>query len=138
MTWPLTSLPTWILSSAVTRSHQILRHHLESAGVDGYEYRCLSALAHTNELSQAELGNAAVLDPRDVTHTVRRLEIRGLVSRKKDPNHGRKVLVSLTDAGVATTGQLDRVMADVQDEVFGRLSQDERNALLGLLERVAT
>jgi DNA-binding MarR family transcriptional regulator len=79
-----------------------------------------------------------VLDPRDVTHTVRRLEIRGLVSRKKDPNHGRKVLVSLTDAGVATTGQLDRVMADVQDEVFGRLSQDERNALLGLLERVAT
>ncbi len=136
MSLPLASLPTWILSSAATRSHQTLHQHLAQAGVDGYEYRCLTALASEGQLSQAELGNAAVLDPRDVTHTVRALEDRGLVSRERDPSHGRRVLVSLTAAGSRTAGRLARVMADVQDEVFGRLSPEERSTLLKLLERV--
>lgn len=133
----LASLPTWILSSAATRSHQTLLHHLGRVGVDGYAYRCLAALAREGQLSQAALGNAAMLDPRDVTHTVRALEGRGLVSRQKDPNHGRKVLVSLTDAGARTADDLSRVMADVQDEVFGRLTDEERDTLLRLLARVA-
>jgi DNA-binding MarR family transcriptional regulator len=138
MTLPLASLPTWILSSAATRSHQILHQHLAKAGVDGYEYRCLTALISHGQLSQAELGNAASLDPRDVTHTVRALEDRRLVLRMKDPNHGRRVLVSLTDSGLKIGNQLSRIMADVQDDVFGRLSGEERLILLRLLQRVAT
>ena len=120
------------------RSHQILHKQLSLSGVDGYEYRCISALATTAQLSQAELGNAAVLDPRDVTHTVRTLEARGLVTREKDPNHGRKVLVSLTAAGRRTANRLAPVMAEIQDKIFGRLSPEERSTLLGLLERVGT
>ena len=65
----LTSLPTWILSSAATRSHQVLLALLAHEGVNGYEYRCLSALAAADQLSQTDLGAAAALDPRDVTHT---------------------------------------------------------------------
>jgi DNA-binding MarR family transcriptional regulator len=95
-------------------------------------------LAINGQLSQAELGNAAVLDPRDVTHTVRELEGRGLVLREKDPRHGRRILVSLTAAGRRTTSRLVRVMADIQDKVFGRLSAAERSTLLELLERVGS
>lgn len=138
MSHPLASLPTWILSSAATRSHQTLHQHLSQAGVNGYEYRCLAALANQGQLSQAELGNAAVLDPRDVTHTVRALADRGLVLREKDPNHGRKVQVSLTAAGSKTASQLARVMGDVQEKVFEGLSSAERSTLLELLARVGT
>ena len=138
MTPPLISLPTWILSSAATRSHQILHKHLAQAGVDGYEYRCISALATKGQLSQAELGNAAVLDPCDVTHTVRALEARGLVSREKDASHGRRVLVSLTAAGRRTASRLAPVMADVQDKIFGHLNLEERSTLIKLLERVGS
>jgi len=135
---PLASFPTWILSSAATRSHQTLHKYLAQAGVDGYEYRCISALGTKGQLSQAELGNAAVLDPRDVTHTVRALEGRGLVSRDKDPSHGRRILVSLTAAGRRTASRLAPMMADVQDKIFGRLSLEERSILLRLLERVGS
>jgi DNA-binding MarR family transcriptional regulator len=138
MTLPLAALPTWILSSAATRSHQTLQQHLSRAGVNGYEYRCLTALADLGQLSQAALGQAAVLDPRDVTHTVRALADRGLVSRENDPGHGRKVLVSLTPAGSRTAGRLARIMGDVQDAVFGNLSAGERTTLLALLARVGT
>lgn len=136
MSPPFASLPTWILSSAATRSHQALQECLAEAGVTGYEYRCLAALAVTDRMSQTELGDAAVLDPRDVTHTVRALEGRGLVSRRKDPDHGRRVLVSLTAAGQATASRLAPVMADLQDRIFGRLSPEERSTLLRLLARV--
>lgn len=136
MSLSLTSLPTWILSSAATRSHQVLHRHLAGVGVDGYQYRCLAALAEGGHLSQAELGKATVLDPRDVTHTVRALEERGLVLRTSDPNHGRRILVSLTEAGRDTAGRLGEVMSTVQDDIFGSLNPKERATLLSLLDRI--
>ena len=138
MSLPLASLPTWILSSAATRSHQALHQKLTEAGVNGYEYRCIAALADRGELSQVALGSAAALDPRDVTVTVRALEARGLVTRKADPEHGRRMLVSLTDEGRKAEVRLSRVIADVQDKVFERLSSEERSMLLELLGRVGT
>lgn len=138
MSLPFTSLPTWILSSAATRSHQTLHKDLALAGVDGYGYRCISVLATEGQLSQVALGNAAMLDPRDVTHTVRALANRGLVARQKDPSHGRRVLVSLTAAGHETAHRLAHVIADVQDKVLASLSLEERATLLTLLQRVGT
>jgi DNA-binding MarR family transcriptional regulator len=132
----LDSLPTWILSSAANRSHQALHKRLSEVEVTGYEYRCLAALAATDHLSQTDLGEAVALDPRDVTHTIRALEGRGLVTREKDPSHGRRLVVSLTASGRRTAGQLASLMAEVQEEVFGRLSAKERSTLLELLKRV--
>lgn len=136
MSTSLASLPTWILSSAAARSHQILHHRLAQAGVDGYEYRCLIALVGTDPLSQAALGDAAALDRRDVTHTVRALEGRGLISRQRDPHHGRRVLVSLTATGRRAADDLLGVMAEIQDIVFGKLTPNERAVLLTLIERI--
>lgn len=137
MSTTLSRLPTWVLSSAATRSHQVLHLHLAKAGVTGYEYRCLAALTEHHPMSQVELGNAAALDPRDVTHTVRALELRGLVFRESDSGHGRRMLVSLTDEGSRETRRLSRVMDDVQDQVFQQLGPDERTTLLDLLKRIA-
>ena len=136
MTGPLDSLPTWALSVAATRSHRTLHRRLAAAGVTGYEFRCLAVLAATDRVSQKELGEAAALDPHDVTQTVRVLEGRGLVTREADPSHGRRILVSSTTAGRRAYEELLAVMTQVQDEVFGRLSADERSVLLELLARV--
>lgn len=136
MTTPLTSLPTWVLSAAAGRSHHVLHKRLAQARFTGYEYRCLSALASAERLSQTDLGTAAALDPRDVTHTVRALENRGLVSRTKDPGHGRRQLVTLTTQGTHAAERLDHVMTEIQSAVFGQLSKTERSTLLRLLDRL--
>lgn len=137
MTSPLNSLPTWVLSSAATRSHQILHRRLKEAGFTGYEYRCLATLAVDDQISQAELGAATSLDPRDVTHTVRSLGERGFVERAKDPRYGRRMLVSLTPEGREAAAVLAEVMAGIQDEVFAQLSDKQRSTLVELLSRVA-
>ncbi|UFS60403.1 MarR family winged helix-turn-helix transcriptional regulator [Subtercola endophyticus] len=136
MSLDLASMPTWVLNSAAVRSHQILQAGLATAGVNGYEFRCLSALTGADQLSQTDIGAAAALDPRDVTHTVRALESRGLVSRSKDPKHGRRQLVSLTPQGQRIAEHLTDVMEGVQNTVFRKLSPDARATLVELLEHV--
>lgn len=136
-TGSLPGLGTWVLSQAAARSHQVLHRHLRDAGFSGFEYRVLVALDDAGCLHQAELGHAAALDRRDVTHTVRALEDRGLVTRSPDPAHGRRVLVALSPTGSAAVASLRTVMQGIQAEVFGKLSLAQRRELLGLLDHVA-
>ncbi|WP_126976173.1 MarR family winged helix-turn-helix transcriptional regulator [Frigidibacter oleivorans] len=137
MSSEFTDLPSWVLSSAATRSHRQVLSGLRKAGFDGYEYRCIAILAGTGRMSQARLGEAVLLDPRDVTHTVRSLEERGLIRREPDPKHGRKKLVSLTEAGQHGAIALKEVMADVQDAIFGALDARQRITLIQLLRQSA-
>lgn len=130
----LVRLTTWQLSQAAARSHKVLHDRLARAGASGYDYRVLAALGDLGPLSQADLGRAAVLDRRDVTHTVRDLHARKLVTRRPDPSDGRQTLVELTAAGSSTLERLDLVLDEVQADVFAALTVDQRATLVDLLQ----
>ncbi len=131
----LANLTTWQLSQASARSHKVLHARLARAGANGYEYRILAVLGDLGAASQADLGRAAALDRRDVTHTVRNLQARLLVTRRPHPGDRRQTLVELTAAGTSTLERLDAVLADVQTEVFAALTADQRRTLLNLLQQ---
>lgn len=133
----LMQLPTWQLSQAAARSHRILHERLANAGVSGYEYRVLAVLGDQGIASQADLGRAAALDRRDVTHAVRALEQRQLITRRPDPSDARQVLVTLTATGDSVLDQLDAVMNEVQEEVLTALTRAQRHALLDLLGQLS-
>ena len=133
----LANLATWQLSQVAARSHRVLHGRLAQAGVSGYDYRILAVLGDLGPSSQADLGRAAALDRRDVTHTVRNLEARALVTRRADPTDGRQMLVELTAAGRSLLERLDRVLERVQAEVFSVLSDAERRSLTRLLEKLS-
>lgn len=133
---PIADLPSWLLARAAARSHRILHRHLGEAGFTGYEYRVLAALASTGRQSQADIGRAAFLDRRDVTHTVRQLGRRGLVERSPDPTNRRVVLVDLTTDGRRQWTRLEPVMHTIQAEVLAPLSPQEAETLTALLTRL--
>lgn len=133
----LAQLPTWQLSQASARSHRVLHEHLAQSGASGYDYRVLAALGDLGQASQAELGRAAVLDRRDVTHTVRDLEARELVTRGPDPRDARQTLVRMTDSGKSLLLRLDLVVDQAQSEVFAPLTATERSTLLRLLQQLS-
>lgn len=133
----LGTLATWRLSRASARAHRILQARLAAAGRTGYEYRVLAAVVAAPGLSQADVGRAAGLDPRDVTHTVRDLEGQGLVVRSPDPARGRVLLVAPTSAGRELWQDVHALMLEIQDEVLGPLDEQERRTLLELLGRLA-
>jgi DNA-binding MarR family transcriptional regulator len=133
---PLGDMASWLLSQAATRAHRILHDRLASAGATGYEYRVLAVLAGSAPTSQAEIGRAVSLDPRDVTHTVRALESRGLLERQAHPTNRRMILVELTSTGRATVAMLTREVLAAQDEILAPLSASESKMLLQVLRKL--
>ena len=133
----LANLATWQLSQASARSHKVLHEHLAQAGASGYDYRVLAVLGDLGPVSQADLGRAAALDRRDVTHTVRDLHARQLVTRRADPRDGRQTLVELTAAGSSTLERLDLVLDEVQADVFAALTDGQLATLVDLLRQLS-
>lgn len=133
---PFDDLPSWLLTRAAARSHRILHRRLGEAGFTGYEYRVLSVLAAGGRQSQADVGRGAFLDRRDVTHTVRRLEDRGLIERRVDPTNRRVVLVEMTAQGKQQWKRLTPIMRAIQSELLAPLSPREVSTLTPLLARL--
>jgi MarR family transcriptional regulator, lower aerobic nicotinate degradation pathway regulator len=129
-------LPTWLLAQAAQRSHRVLHERLAAAGGTAYEYRILSVLDAVGPSTQADLGRLALLDRRDIAVTVRALVDDGIVSRQRSRDDARLQIVSLTTAGIRRHARLDRVMHEIQDEVFGPLSPRAREQLVDQLTRL--
>jgi len=78
---------------------------LNEAGVARSEWRVIAVLAEMGQMRVAELAVAALSPQPTVTHALRRLEDRGLVSRTVGRDR-RERLVALTAAGGDLTASL--------------------------------
>jgi DNA-binding MarR family transcriptional regulator len=90
-------------------------------------------------LSMGELAEHLYCDASNVTGIVDRLEGRGLVERKPDPNDRRVKRLVLTAQGrTLWQAHHDRVFDESTGDLpcFPALSADDRRALLDLLQRM--
>lgn len=103
------------------------------------EYDIMVQLSETEDhrLRMSELADRAVHSRSRLTHTVARMEARGLVRREPCPDDGRGVLCILTDAGFEL---LERAAPDhvaaVREAVFDPLTPAEVAALGGALDKM--
>ncbi|MBC8364358.1 MAG: MarR family transcriptional regulator [Actinobacteria bacterium] len=79
---------------------------LTRSGVARSEWRVLAVLQELGELSVAELAAAALSPQPTVTHALRRLEQRGLVTRTVSTVDRRQRLATITPAGSTLTATL--------------------------------
>ena len=79
---------------------------LTRSGVARSEWRVLAVLADLGELRVAELATASLSPQPTVTHALRRLEERGLVTRTVSPEDRRQRVVALTPGGSTLTASL--------------------------------
>ena len=61
----------------------------------------LGRLDREGPASTSDLAAAERMRPQSMAQNVRELEALGLVSRRPDPGDGRRILVELTEAGLA-------------------------------------
>jgi DNA-binding MarR family transcriptional regulator len=128
--------PTWLLSRANIRSQNLLAGALADEGLRGYHFRVLAALDQYGSSSQADLGRHTGIDRSDVVATVNDLVADGLVRRKRDPEDGRRNVVTITKRGVRTLERLDAVLDEVQNTVLAPLTPNERKILVRLLAKL--
>lgn len=87
-------------------------------GVARSEWRVLAVLHEMGELGVVELAAAALSPQPTVTHAVRRLEERGLVTRKPGVQDKRQRIVSTTDTGAELTEALMREAKQLEAELL--------------------
>ena len=79
---------------------------LTKYGVARSEWRLLAVLRELGELAVGDLATAALSPQPTVTHALRRLEKRGLVSRTLGTNDKRQRFISITPRGLQLTTTL--------------------------------
>lgn len=96
----VSTLNTFIKLMRATESlNQRLIRHLSEADLTISQFGILEALLHLGSQNQKELGQKLLKSGGNITLVIDNLEKSGYVSRKKDPNDRRALIVDLTVQG---------------------------------------
>jgi len=122
------------LGRAVTRRY---RSAMAPIGLNPRETFALAQLRESGAVSQQALGATLDIDASNLVMLLNDLEVEGLISRRRDPEDRRRHVVEVTAAGTALVEEVMRTAAQVEDQFFAPLDEDERATLRELLCRVA-
>lgn len=134
----LAGKPSWLLTQLAVHAHRLASEGFGEVGARGYHYRVLAALDEFGVASQTELGRRCNMDRSDVVAAINELAEQGFVERTQDPDDRRRNLVTLTEPGAGQLRRLDRALDQVQDDLLGPLSADDRQTLTRLLSQLLT
>ena len=129
----LARLPSWLLSEAARRGHQLVSEGFAEEGVRKAHFTVLVALDEHGPASQAELGRRLWIDRSDMVAVLNDLEAAGYVERERDERDRRRNVVALTPSGVEALARLNARADEAQDALLAALSEDERRELERLL-----
>jgi DNA-binding MarR family transcriptional regulator len=88
------------------------------------------------QLSPTRLFKGLMLSSAGITSRLDRLERRGYVKRRRDPDDRRGVLVELTDAGREVLDQALSANTGGEKELLSNLTTQEQKELAGLLKKL--
>lgn len=129
----LRRLPTRLLSLAAIHSDRRVNEELARVNARKWHYAVLATLDEFGPASQAELSSRTGIYRSDLVAVINELADRGLVERSPDPVDRRRNVVTMTGPGRRQLLRLDKLLADVEDEVLAPLTPTQREQLAGLL-----
>ncbi len=95
-----------------SRSSLMLRHSIaQSMNLNASDAECINYLMEMGSATAGDLAEATGLTTGAITAMLGRLEAAGLIARTKDPNDGRKVIVTLVPKKHAKAGKLYAALA---------------------------
>lgn len=88
------------LYAAAKELIRLYKPHLDPLGLTYTQYITMLALWEHGSLSVKQLGRLLLLDSGTLTPLLKKLEAAGFLTRKRDTQDERNVLISLTDKGL--------------------------------------
>jgi DNA-binding MarR family transcriptional regulator len=123
----------------LTRLNRLVYRHAteEALGMRLKQYALLSVLRELESMSQQALGEQMHVDANNLVLLLNDSEASGWLERRRDPTDRRRHIVVLTDAGLEALAHAEEAIEDVEDQVLGPLSAEERATLRNLLQKAA-
>ncbi|GIE28547.1 hypothetical protein Ait01nite_015920 [Actinoplanes italicus] len=102
-----------------------------------HDIALLRTIAGHGPVRASTLATWSRVDKSTVTPQVRRLEERGLVTRRHDPGDRRAALLTVTDHGRAKLAEIDEVGTGLFGSALQEWSTADRDTLATLIQRLA-
>lgn len=94
----------------------------------------LLKLLSQDEMTSTQLAKASARSPAAVSEQLERLEVKGLIRRRRDDRDGRVVWVSLTSEGREQIAAVVAEWDQVFHQAFAQTSDEELEAAAGVLQ----
>lgn len=131
---PLTLEVVELIGTVVARYYTEYEQAAAKHSLTGAQARVLGLLS-LEPMPMRRIAQRLKCEPSNITGIVDRLEARGLVERRPDPNDRRVKLAAPTEEGRGTARRL-RDSLDFAREPLAELSAEERTVLRDLLKRM--
>lgn len=122
------------------RTHQIgmsiFADRFNDIDITPLQFSILWVLNQHPEIDQATLAKAVALDRMTCSNMVTRMEHKGLIDRKTDPENRRAKLLTITRQGEQLLSQSEAPMQQVQNELLKPLSKEERKMFLHCMTKI--
>jgi DNA-binding MarR family transcriptional regulator len=105
-------------------------------GLTPTQWAAVAKLRECGAWSQNHLGRLTAMDAATIKGVIDRLSARGFTLARADPADARRLLVELTDQGVALYDRAVPIAQAITEKTLEKLDVGERATLLGLLRRL--
>lgn len=113
------SLPISKLIIMIARGQTTyLNHKLNDWGINSTQLHLLFEISHQNDLNQEKISTRCNINKGAAARSIRKLEEKGLVTRKIDDDNRRQNKVSLTEKGRKTLDASIQYLKTFEEEVF--------------------
>lgn len=102
------------------------------------QWRVIRILAESGQVDATEMAEKAFILAPSLTRIIRSLEERGLISKHKDADDGRRVLLEIAPAGMKVIAEVGPESRAIYAELEARYGKERVGKLLDMLEDLAT
>lgn len=133
----LEEMPGVLLTRLAQSIHQeISAAYARPHGLSPTEWRLLARLNAQGSMLLRDLCTALAMDKAYASRILRALQPRGLLAVQGDPQHGRRLIVSITPAGQALARELLPQAREAQMQLLDVLDASERVVLYAALRKL--
>lgn len=121
----------WQLNHALEKVSGRMEERLDVTAQQRLILRCIGKYPG---IASGHLADLLCLDPGTVSASLRRLESRGLLDRRRDPKDKRRVALGLTARGRAMDEPSPGTVESAVEELLARVPQSEVESMVRVLE----
>jgi MarR family transcriptional regulator, transcriptional regulator for hemolysin len=128
--------PGHLLNHAARLFRRLADRRLAPLGLSAAHLPVITALIHSESLSQRALTDSADVEQSTMAATLSRMERDRIIERYPDPADGRSTLFSLTAATKRKVPQLEETIRFFSEEALAQLTVQERRRSRRTLQRL--
>lgn len=124
------------LNKVRRKIHRYYESKLATFNITPVQFYVLSVLWDNDEIKFKDLAIRLEMDGATLTGILDRMEKRGFIQRKADPDDRRSVLICLTDKSKELRPQMIEITQNLDKEFRDKVSEEEFNQLLKILDQL--